>query len=609
MDTDDEVTTTFEQIKTLESQHVLQTYKRAPVAFVRGEGTRLFDSGGRSYLDFISGIGVVVLGHAHPGLAAAIGDQARTLIQTSNLYYHPLQGQLAARLADLSGLQRAFFCNSGTEAVEACLKFARRYWYSRGQKQRTRFVALEHGFSGRTLGALSVTANVNYRQPFEPLVPGVTFVSPDDAAGLEAAVTDETAAIIAEPIQGEGGVRPLPTAFAAAIERVCERTGALLIADEVQCGLGRTGEPFYFPVLGLTPDLVSVGKALGSGVPIGAALVAEPVAAQIFAGDHGSTYGGNLLSTRAALYVLEQLTGTADAGPYQRPNGLIGHVREMAPVFDRAVERLASRHAVVAAARGMGVMRALELRVDAAPVVEGALKAGLLVNRTAERVVRMLPPLTVTGREIEEAVEILGCACDSRTDGGEDMNSAVELGRAGQAARAAVPRARRPHLHPRRRQAAVFLRAGTADDAAALHALIAAHLEEGHLLPREAGELAVHASRFVVAVRRGRVVACAELAPLSGEVAEVRSLVVAPGVRGLGIGGQLLSELQRRARRDGFQRLCAFTHDAGYFVRLGFTLVPHVWVPEKIARDCHACSLFRRCGQQAVILPLASRRV
>ena len=394
------------EVQALESRHVLQTYARQPIVLTRGDGTRLFDAEGRAYLDFLSGIGVVVLGHGHPGLADVIADQARTLIHTSNLYYHPLQGRLAAKLAALSGLQRSFFCNSGTEAVEACLKFARRFWFSRGVTDRTRFVALEHGFSGRTMGALSVTANPHYRDPFGPLIPGVTFVSPNDVPALEAAVTDKTAAIIAEPVQGEGGVRPLSAEFAAAIARVAEQTGTLLIADEIQCGLGRTGHVFHFQSFGWKPDLVTVGKAIGSGVPIGAALVAEHVASQVFPGDHGTTYGGNLLATRAAMYVLEQLTGTAEAVPYAG-GGVIGHVRDVGPIFGARLEELRARHAVVQSVRGAGVMRGLELTIDAQPVVEKALAAGLLVNRTAGRVVRMLPPFTVTVADIDEAVGIL----------------------------------------------------------------------------------------------------------------------------------------------------------------------------------------------------------
>ena len=388
-------------VTALEAQHVLQTYKRQPVVFVRGEGSRLFDEDGRSYLDFLSGIGVCVLGHGHAGMAEVIADQSKTLIHTSNLYYHPLQGQLAARLASMSGLQRTFFCNSGTEAVEACLKFARRFWYSQGVKDRTQYVALQHGFSGRSMGALSVTANAAYRDPFGPLIPGVTFVAPDDIKGLEAAVTRSTAAIIAEPIQGEGGVRPLSDTFAAAIARVTRETGTLLIADEIQCGLGRTGYPFHFQSFGWTPDLVTVGKAIGSGVPIGAALVGEHVASQIFAGDHGTTYGGNLLSTRVALYVLEQL------------EALKPHIREASAQFEQALLALQRKHAVVTAVRGAGLMRGLELAVDAQPVVAAALQAGLLVNRTAEKVVRMLPPLIVTAAEIDEAASILDRALAS----------------------------------------------------------------------------------------------------------------------------------------------------------------------------------------------------
>ncbi len=382
-------------VTALESQHVLQTYKRQPVVFVRGEGTRLFDENGKRYLDFISGIGVCVLGHGHPGLAAVLADQAQTLIHTSNLYYHPLQGQLAAKLAAMSGLQRTFFCNSGSEAVEACLKFARRYWYSKGVKNRTQYVALEHGFSGRTMGALSVTANKAYRDPFGPLIPGVTFVAPGDIKALEAAVTDQTAAIIAEPIQGEGGVRPLSTEFAAAIARVTKATGTLLIADEIQCGLGRTGRPFHFQSFGWTPDLVTVGKAIGSGIPIGAALVSEHVAKEIFAGDHGTTYGGNVLSTRAALYVLEELDRLAPS------------IKEMGALFEQKLRALQQKYPVVTDVKGAGLMQGLHLSVDALPVVEASLKAGLLVNRTAEKVVRMLPPLVVSAADIEQAVSIL----------------------------------------------------------------------------------------------------------------------------------------------------------------------------------------------------------
>jgi predicted acetylornithine/succinylornithine family transaminase len=389
--------TTASDIQALEARHVLQTYKRQPVVFVRGEGTRIEDIDGRRYLDFVSGIGVSVLGHGHPGLSRAVAEQAAALLHTSNLYFHPLQGQVAARLAAFSGLSRTFFCNSGTEAMEACLKFARRFWFTQGVRGRTRFVAFEHGFSGRTMGALSVTANPHYREPFEPLIPGVTFVAPGDIAALDAAVSSATAAIVVEPIQGEGGVRPISAEFAAAIEAACARTGALLIADEVQCGLGRTGAPFYFQTLGLTPDLVTVGKALGAGVPVGAALVAEEVAAQVLPGDHGTTYGGNLLATRAALFVLEQL----------QDHGLMDQVQRTGAHVEASLNALAAKHAVIAEVRGAGLMRGLQLTVDAAPVVEGALVKGLLVNRTAETVVRLLPPYTVSAGDIDEAVATL----------------------------------------------------------------------------------------------------------------------------------------------------------------------------------------------------------
>ena len=388
---------TLDDVQARESRHVLQTYRRQPVVFVRGAGPRLYDADGREYLDFLTGIGVASLGHAHQGLAAVVAEQAATLIHTSNLYYHPFQAEAAARLARLSGLPRAFFCNSGTEANEACLKFARRYWYTQGARDRVAFVALEQGFAGRTMGALSVTYDEHYRAPFGPLVGPVTFVNPDRPETLAAAVTDRTAAIIAEPIRGEGGVRPLPPAFAQAVADVCRRTGTLLIADEVQSGLGRTGHAFHARAIGWEPDLISVGKALGSGVPVGAALVSEKVAEAISPGDHGSTYGGNLLATRAAAFFLEQL----------EEHGLLAHVREVGDHLERRLRALALKHPAIVEVRGAGLMRGLELRADAAPVVDLAREQGLLVNRTNEKVVRLLPPLTIERADLDAGVEIL----------------------------------------------------------------------------------------------------------------------------------------------------------------------------------------------------------
>ena len=283
--------------------------------------------------------------------------------------------------------------------MEACLKFARRYWFTQGVRGRTRFVAFEHGFSGRTMGALSVTANPHYREPFEPLIPGVTFVPPGDVAALDAAVSSATAAIVVEPIQGEGGVRPIVAGVRARrSKRACTRTGALLIADEVQCGLGRTGAPFYFQTLGLTPDLVTVGKALGAGVPVGAALVSDEVAAQVLPGDHGTTYGGNLLATRAALFVLEQL----------QDHGLLAQVQRTGEYFEpRAAAPWPPRHPVDhrGARRRADARAAAQRRRRAGG--RRALARGLLVNRTAESVVRLLPPYTVSAADIDEAVATL----------------------------------------------------------------------------------------------------------------------------------------------------------------------------------------------------------
>ena len=399
------MTTTSVDPVTADQQHVLQVYRRAPMVFTSGRGCALFTRDGDRYLDLISGIGVASLGHAHPVLSRAIAEQAATLVHTSNLFHHPLQGELASRLADLSGMPRAFFCNSGAEAVEACLKFARRFWRTTGS-ERTEFVALQHSFHGRTIGALSVTWDEHYRAPFAPLLSGVTFVAAQDTAAVAAAITQHTAAVIVEPIQGEGGVRPLSRETADAIAKACEATGALLIADEVQSGLGRTGRPFYSATLGLKPDLMALGKALGAGVPIGAALMSERVAAAIEPGDHGSTYGGNPLACRAALVFIDQLVA----------GGVMQNVARMGAHLEAGLRALAARHPAVIDVRGAGLMWGVELDRPAAPVVQAALERKLLINRTSDTVIRLLPPFVITEREIDEALPLLEAAIEAATE-------------------------------------------------------------------------------------------------------------------------------------------------------------------------------------------------
>ena len=388
------MTTRSEQIIAKEAEHVLQVYKRIPIMFVRGQGSHLIDEHGQKYLDLLSGIGVASLGHAHTKLADIIGKQAHELLHTSNLYFHPLQAEVASHLSRLSGLTRTFFCNSGTEAVEACLKFARRYWYSQGDKNRSGIVAFDGSFHGRTFGSLSVTAGETYRAPFSPLLPGVQFVSPLDIEQIKRSITDQTAAVIVEPIQGEGGVRPIPTETAQALADICSTTQTLLIADEVQCGLGRTGQPFYSSTLGLTPDLMALGKALGAGIPIGAALLSEKVSSSVSYGDHGSTYGGNPLACQAALVFLSALE-----------DGLIQRVSDAGERLRSGLEKLVSTSDELHEVRGAGLMCGIEVDIAVADqIVNTALEQKLLINRTAGTVVRLLPPLTISNEDIDDGL-------------------------------------------------------------------------------------------------------------------------------------------------------------------------------------------------------------
>jgi acetylornithine aminotransferase/acetylornithine/N-succinyldiaminopimelate aminotransferase len=364
----------LDDVVTRESKYVLPIYKRNPVTFVRGEGVRLYDANGREYIDLLSGIGVAALGHAHPGLARAVAEQSQTLIHTSNLFYHPLTGELAERLATLSGLARAFFCNSGTEAVEACLKFARRYWHTKGAP-RAEFVALDESFHGRTFGSLSVTSDEHYRAPFEPLLPTVKFVRTNDPAALAAAVTTSTAAIIAESVIGEGGHPSAHARVRGGDHRGVRenRRAAHRRRNPERSGPDRPS--VLFQALGLKPHLVAVGKALGGGVPIGSALFSQEVADTVSYGDHGSTYGGNLLACRAALCVLGEIFD----------GGVAENVKRVGDSFERGCARWRRKHAIVKEVRGAGLMWGVELTRDAGAVVPAALERGVVVNRTAER--------------------------------------------------------------------------------------------------------------------------------------------------------------------------------------------------------------------------------
>jgi predicted acetylornithine/succinylornithine family transaminase len=380
----------------------LQNYARYPIVIASGKGMVVYDENRRRYLDFLSGIGVNALGHAHPRIVKVLRDQAGRLIHSSNLYYNQYQGRLAARLAELSGLDRAFFCNSGAEAMEAALKIARAYG-TRQDPAKHEIVALENSFHGRTLGALSITGQAKYRMPFEPLIPGVRFVEPNNLQQLEEAVGERTCAVVIEPVLGEGGIIPITDEFAEKAGELARRHDALLIADEIQCGMGRTGAWFAYQLwhrdpqyaAHLVPDVVALAKPLGCGLPIGVTLVNERAAPALPPGMHGSTFGGGALVCRVALEFLDVLPT------------LLPAIREHGAYFRRRLQALADKYDFVREVRGEGLMLGLDLTVPAKPFVERAMEKGLLINATHDTVLRFLPPYVVTPKEINRLVETL----------------------------------------------------------------------------------------------------------------------------------------------------------------------------------------------------------
>jgi acetylornithine/N-succinyldiaminopimelate aminotransferase len=385
--------TKFTELQALDAENVMQTYGRLPVAFVRGEGTKLWDSEGKEYLDFLTGLAVTSLGHSHPEVAAAIADQARTLLHVSNLYYNDVQPRVAARLnALLGGGGRVFFCNSGAEANECAIKLARRHGQRNGGPDRFHVISAYGSFHGRTLTTLAATGQPQKQETFQPLPEGFRQVAFDDLDALAAVMDERVAAVLLEPVQGEGGVNPASSEYLHGVRELCDEREALLLMDEVQTGLGRTGRWFGFEHSGVRPDVVTMAKALGNGVPIGACWARADIAAAFAPGDHATTFGGQPLAARAALAVLEVME------------------RERVPeraarAGTRLVESLAKLDGV-AEVRGAGLLIAAELApgLDAKEVAQKCLDRGLVVNAVTPTALRFAPPLLVADAEIDQAV-------------------------------------------------------------------------------------------------------------------------------------------------------------------------------------------------------------
>src|SRR6266404_5683500 len=381
----------------LEKEYLLQNYSRYPLVLTKGKGCYVTDPAGNRYLDFIAGIGVNALGHAHPRIVKAIREQAGALIHTSNLYYNEFQGALAKKLAQVSGLQRIFFCNSGTEAMEGALKMVRAHG-NKIDSGKIEIVSVDNSFHGRTLGALSITGQPKYRKDFEPLLSGVRFVPQGDAAALESAVNERTAGIVIEWIQGEGGIFPISTEYARKARELADRHNALLVFDEIQCGVGRPGKYFSYQLADpvVLPDVMVAAKPLACGLPLGAIVANERAAASIALGMHGSTFGGSALACRVALEFFDIL------------EELLPSIERVGGYFRSVLGDLARKHSFVKEVRGRGLMIGMELDIPGKQLVLDAMAKGLLINCTHDTVLRFLPPYIITEKEVDIAVKTLG---------------------------------------------------------------------------------------------------------------------------------------------------------------------------------------------------------
>lgn len=392
----------LKEIKAAEARLLLPTYERYPIHFVSGEGVYLIDENGERYLDLLSGIGVSALGYAHPAIERAIAEQSRKLLHISNLFFHEGQAELALRLTQASGMDRAFFCNSGTEAWEAALKLSRAYASAQreaGKPLGTKFLALENSFHGRTMGSVATTHKAKYREPFAPVMPGVEFVRFNDVDDLKAKFSTEVCAILLEAVQGEGGIRPVSQEFMNAARELTRSTGALLVVDEIQAGLGRTGKWFAYQHYGIQPDVTTVAKPLAGGLPLGAMLCTEAAASAIHPGMHGTTFGGGPLACAVANAVMETIES----------EHLLAHVTETGTYFREQLNALATKHECIVDVRGLGLMLAIELASaeQAKEALSAMLQRRILINRTHETVLRFLPPFLLNQAEIDTAVQAL----------------------------------------------------------------------------------------------------------------------------------------------------------------------------------------------------------
>jgi acetylornithine/N-succinyldiaminopimelate aminotransferase len=394
--------TTLDQIRAAESRLLLSTYERNPILFVSGEGVHIIDEQGNRYLDLLSGIGVNALGYGHPVIEETIARQSRRLIHTSNLFYHEGQAELALRVTERTGLDRAFFANTGTEAWEGALKLARAYAglrRSEGAQIGTKFLALERSFHGRTFGSMSTTHKAKYREPFAPGVPGVEFVRFNDVADLQAKFSSEVCAILVEAIQGEGGIRPLTQEFFAEARKLTASTGALLIVDEIQAGMGRTGKWCAYQHYGIQPDVATLAKPLAGGLPLGAVLCTEEAARAIHAGMHGTTFGGGPLACAVAIAVID----------FMEKENMLAHAVEVGGYFTQRLRELALRHEAIVDVRGKGLMLGAE--VDSADLakltVAEMLKRRIVINCTSDTVLRFLPPYILEREHVDTAIAAL----------------------------------------------------------------------------------------------------------------------------------------------------------------------------------------------------------